>query len=80
MFLTWVFDFFFCREKEGEGERCRARWCVEGVEVYCYIQVELLMFVVLYVVPLPLFLLLVYNSVPSLSVLFVEPFNVYVFM
>ncbi|KAJ6980402.1 hypothetical protein NC653_028268 [Populus alba x Populus x berolinensis] len=30
------------REKEGEGERCRARWCVEGVEVYCYIQVELL--------------------------------------
>jgi hypothetical protein len=38
------------------------------------------MFVVLYVVPLPLFLLLVYNSVPSLSVLFVEPFNVYVFM
>jgi len=67
MFLTWVFWCFVVeRKRKIDRERCKARWCVEGVQVYCYIQVELLTFVVLYVVLLLPFLLLVYNSIPSL--------------
>uniref|UniRef100_A0A6N2KM61 Uncharacterized protein n=1 Tax=Salix viminalis TaxID=40686 RepID=A0A6N2KM61_SALVM len=46
------------RKRKINRERCKVRWYVEGVQVYCYIQVELLTFVVLYAVLLPPFLLL----------------------